>query len=144
MEWTAERVATLRAKWAEGLSASQIARELGGGATRNSVIGKVHRLRMTKRVTPTKTFRPKRRRPAACDRIAGPKIKDKPLPTPTPAPIPPLNVPILDVSPFQCRAVVDTTEWGNAKLCGHVVAEGSWCAAHAAMFFNLVERKRAA
>ena len=42
-EWTAEREDTLRRMWAEGKSASAIARELGG-VTRNGVIGKVHRL----------------------------------------------------------------------------------------------------
>ena len=43
MGWTDERVELLKRLWAEGLSASQIARELGG-VTRNAVIGKVHRL----------------------------------------------------------------------------------------------------
>ena len=43
MGWTEERVALLTKLWADGLSASQIAAELGG-ITRNAVIGKVHRL----------------------------------------------------------------------------------------------------
>lgn len=43
MSWTDERVEGLKALWAFGLSASQIARILGG-VTRNAVIGKVHRL----------------------------------------------------------------------------------------------------
>lgn len=42
--WTEDRVAALSNLIAEGLSASQIARELGGGLTRNAVIGKAHRL----------------------------------------------------------------------------------------------------
>lgn len=41
--WTDERVAFLRKRWAEGDSASQIAKKLGG-VTRNAVIGKTHRL----------------------------------------------------------------------------------------------------
>ena len=44
MSWTDERVELLKKLWSQGLSASQIAAELGGGVTRNSVIGKVHRL----------------------------------------------------------------------------------------------------
>jgi GcrA cell cycle regulator len=36
--------------WAEGQSASQIAKELGG-VTRNAVIGKVHRLGLSNRVS---------------------------------------------------------------------------------------------
>ena len=49
MSWTDERVETLKTMWAEGKSASQIAKELGG-VTRNAVIGKVHRLGLSNRV----------------------------------------------------------------------------------------------
>jgi len=48
MSWTEERVETLKTMWAEGKSASQIAKELGG-VTRNAVIGKVHRLGLSNR-----------------------------------------------------------------------------------------------
>jgi GcrA cell cycle regulator len=48
MTWTDERVETLKTMWAEGKSASQIAKELGG-ITRNAVIGKVHRLGLSNR-----------------------------------------------------------------------------------------------
>lgn len=46
--WTDERVELLRKLWAEGLSASQIATQLGG-VSRNAVIGKVHRLKLSAR-----------------------------------------------------------------------------------------------
>lgn len=49
MSWTDERVETLKRMWAEGASASQIAKELGQ-VTRNAVIGKVHRLGLSNRV----------------------------------------------------------------------------------------------
>ena len=49
MSWTDDRVETLKRMWAEGQSASQIAKELGG-VTRNAVIGKVHRLGLSNRV----------------------------------------------------------------------------------------------
>lgn len=49
MSWTDERVETLKRMWADGQSASQIAKELGG-VTRNAVIGKVHRLGLSNRV----------------------------------------------------------------------------------------------
>lgn len=49
MSWTDERVETLKKMWADGQSASQIAKELGG-VTRNAVIGKVHRLGLSNRV----------------------------------------------------------------------------------------------
>ena len=53
MAWTDDRVEILKKLWAEGLSASQIARELGD-VTRNAVIGKVHRLGLAGRASPTK------------------------------------------------------------------------------------------
>lgn len=43
INWTDERVEKLKKLWADGLSASQIAAQLGG-VSRNAVIGKVHRL----------------------------------------------------------------------------------------------------
>ena len=52
MSWTDERVELLKKMWAEGQSASQIAKELGG-VTRNAVIGKVHRLGLSNRSTTT-------------------------------------------------------------------------------------------
>ncbi len=51
MNWTDERVELLRKLWSEGLSASQIAAQLGS-VTRNAVIGKVHRLKLTGRAKP--------------------------------------------------------------------------------------------
>ncbi|WP_455482065.1 GcrA family cell cycle regulator [Bartonella sp. B35(2025)] len=45
MGWTCERVELLKKFWSEGLSASQIAAQLGG-VSRNAVIGKVHRLKL--------------------------------------------------------------------------------------------------
>lgn len=50
MSWTDERVEQLKTLWGEGHSASQIAKTLGG-VTRNAVIGKVHRLKLSNRNT---------------------------------------------------------------------------------------------
>ncbi len=48
MSWTDERVDKLKELWGEGMSASQIAKVMGG-VTRNAVIGKVHRLGLSNR-----------------------------------------------------------------------------------------------
>lgn len=63
MAWTDERVELLKKLWAEGLSARQIADQLGG-VTRNAVIGKVHRLGLSGRATTSrpKTMRPRKKR----------------------------------------------------------------------------------
>lgn len=58
MSWTDERVEKLKELWAEGQTASQIAKALGG-VSRNAVIGKVHRLGLSNRTAAAK--------PAAAD-----------------------------------------------------------------------------
>ena len=50
MSWTDDRVEKLKELWSDGMSASQIAKALGG-VTRNAVIGKVHRLGLSNRGT---------------------------------------------------------------------------------------------
>src|SRR5712675_2712287 len=64
MGWTEERVALLTKLWADGLSASQIAAELGG-ITRNAVIGKVHRLGLSGRAKSPSSTSPRPRKPRA-------------------------------------------------------------------------------
>lgn len=56
MGWTDERVDLLKKLWQDGLSASQISKQLGG-VTRNAVIGKVHRLGLSGRGAPSKPQR---------------------------------------------------------------------------------------
>ena len=55
MRWTAEREEKLKQLWKKGHSGSQIARVLGDGATRNSVLGKAFRLKLQTRVVTKKT-----------------------------------------------------------------------------------------
>ena len=67
MSWTDERVELLKKLWADGLSASQIAAELGG-ITRNAVSGKVHRLGLSGRAKSPSSAAPRwdpRSRPPA-------------------------------------------------------------------------------
>ena len=64
MSWTDERVELLKKLWADGLSASQIAGELGG-ITRNAVIGKVHRLGLSGRAKAPSSSVPRQRKPRA-------------------------------------------------------------------------------
>ena len=103
MSWTDERVETLKKMWAEGQSASQIAKELGG-VTRNAVIGKVHRLGLSNRVGPgtpaedegtaasaTTTAAPS---PAAPAKPAPAPRAVAPEPAPRPAPAAPAPQPV--------------------------------------------------
>ncbi|PWB83529.1 MAG: GcrA cell cycle regulator [Methylocystaceae bacterium] len=63
MSWTDERVELLRKLWNEGLSASQVAAEIGAGITRNAVIGKIHRLGLSQRAKTPIAARPRVAKP---------------------------------------------------------------------------------
>lgn len=85
-DWTDERIEILKALYKDGLSASQIAAELGG-ISRNAVIGKCHRLGLTGR--PRKSSAPKQPRAqrrasgfARSDNRLEPIVKTMPLPKP--------------------------------------------------------------
>ena len=42
--WTDERIAYVAERWSQGVTARQIAQELGGGISHSAVMGKIHRL----------------------------------------------------------------------------------------------------
>lgn len=84
MSWTDERIDSLRAMWEKGLTASQIAEELGG-VSRNAVIGKAHRLGLKSRPSPVKSADKTKVAKAA----AAPKAA--PAPTPVAAPAAPVR-----------------------------------------------------
>ena len=50
MSWTEERVKKLKELWGKGSTASQIAEIIGGGVSRNAVIGKAHRLSLSAKI----------------------------------------------------------------------------------------------
>ena len=75
MSWTDQRIDQLKALWDKGLTASQIAEELGG-VSRNAVIGKAHRLGLKSRPSPVKAN--------DADKKAAPK-KAAPAAAPAPA-----------------------------------------------------------
>ncbi len=75
LDWSAERIALLKRRWAEGLSASTIARELGPGVSRCAVLGKVHRLKLVQPEFKRRHFRKERarKRPRAPRPVARPR-----------------------------------------------------------------------
>ena len=84
MSWTDERVDKLKELWAEGMSASQIAKVMGG-VTRNAVIGKVHRLGLSNRGGPGAEEGARSVEPIA---VAKPAPAPAPEPALEPAPAP--------------------------------------------------------
>ncbi|MFN3944561.1 MAG: GcrA family cell cycle regulator [Allosphingosinicella sp.] len=107
MSWTDERIDRLKELWTRGMTASQIADELGG-VSRNAVIGKAHRLGLQSRPSPVKANEePAKEKeaeaaapapsPAAAPASPAPEPKPapaaaapepKPAPAPAPAPAP--------------------------------------------------------
>ncbi len=79
MSWTDERIDQLRTMWDKGMSASQIAEQLGGAITRNAVIGKAHRLGLKSRPSPVKAE-------GAASVAAAPRPKPSSVSPPPPPP----------------------------------------------------------
>jgi GcrA cell cycle regulator len=71
VSWTEERIDTLKKMWDSGLTATQIAEELGG-VSRNAVIGKAHRLGLQSRPSPVKPNEPKAEAAAPAPKPAAP------------------------------------------------------------------------
>ena len=83
MSWTDERIERLKSLWTNGMTASQIADELGG-VSRNAVIGKAHRLGLQSRPSPVKPNDPL---PAPAE--VQPKPAVSPIAHPVEQPAPP-------------------------------------------------------
>ncbi len=145
--WTDERVETLGKLWRDGLSASQIARSLGG-VTRNAVIGKIHRLGLSGRTTP---HVPGARRPEAG---RGERRLRRPSPPPAARTFRESTAVVAVVSPLpdtglatvvsvrfgQCRWPMGDPLSDGFRLCGRDTRRGAYCAAHGALAYRPVER----
>lgn len=149
MNWTDERVELLKKLWAEGLSASQIAAELGG-ITRNAVIGKVHRLSLSGRAKPAGGPRPRRPRAPRAPRAPRPatigntalKLERAPLPRRLPVledvvvPIP-LKKSILELNEHTCRWPLGDPTEEAFSFCGHEPREsGPYCEYHSRVAYH--------
>lgn len=141
MAWTEERVAILKVLWAEGLSASQIATQLGA-VTRNAVIGKVHRLGLAGRATPShpatknsprKTqIRERKTAPTNYNRKSR-ATKSAPV-TPSLDALPMANgeyATILTIRDHMCKWPIGDPTSNNFRFCGRkVTAKETYCKAH--------------
>lgn len=87
MSWTEERIDTLKKMWDSGLTATQIAEELGG-VSRNAVIGKAHRLGLQSRPSPVKPNEPKAEAAAPAAPAPRPAAPVAPTPRAPAAPAP--------------------------------------------------------
>lgn len=128
--WTSEFVAILRELILDrDKSSAIIARELshrtGLHFTRNSIIGKMHRLKMEKRNSNSHV---NLRKPY----LNGHKRKSSKQPATTivlPIDVP-LMLSIVEVGPKQCRWPCTPSDAPLILFCGHPTERGSWCALH--------------
>jgi GcrA cell cycle regulator len=101
MSWTDERINQLKTMWEKGMTASQIAEELGG-VSRNAVIGKAHRLDLQSRPSPVKGVDGEtsaRGEPRKAASAAKPKADAAPARVSAPAPPPAPPRPATAVNP---------------------------------------------
>lgn len=154
--WTDDRVGALKKLWLEGQSASQIAKQLGGGVTRNAVIGKVHRLGLSGRAAPSQpartatSFRTTRPRPAApaatpaqAPQPSAPRhleaVSSKPVPpTPPAAPIPDLpgTATVMTLGAHMCKWPIGDPSSREFSFCGRRASEGVYCVEHARVAYQ--------
>jgi GcrA cell cycle regulator len=150
MGWTDERVTVLKKLWLEGLSASQIAKQLGG-VTRNAVIGKVHRLGLSGRAAPSQpsrpAYRPQRPRPAAPVQVSAPAPRraEPVMRAQVPAPMPDLpgTATVLTLGAHMCKWPIGDPSGGDFSFCGRrTQAEGPYCVEHARVAYQPPQKKK--
>ena len=114
MAWTDERIAQLKAGWEGGMTASQIAEQLGEGVTRNAVIGKAHRLGLESRPSPVKASEDAEAAPAAPVAAAA---APAPAPAAAPAPVPVAARPVAKKPARTGKAAKTSLLDLNEKIC---------------------------
>jgi len=161
MSWTEERVSRLTKLWADGLSASQVAADLGG-VTRNAVIGKVHRLGLSGRAKPaasrvkrqtrsntgyaaTRTTRaaPRTRGATALKMDVDAEIRF------TPKPVEDVVIPIsrkltlMQLSEKTCKWPTGDPQRPDFSFCGHNSKEATpYCEFHSKLAFQPASERR--
>ena len=170
MGWTEQQIQTLKKMWGNGHSASDIAKYLGGGVTRNAVIGKAHRLKLSASaaaarttleppskvngvvVTSIKKISKKGASPRAMLRTMQPvqTIADtapRPLVRePLPRSIDMIKrsegIPVTKAGERHCRWPIGDPRSPDFRFCGCETVEGlPYCTDHARIAYQTVSRK---
>lgn len=162
--WTQERVELLTKLWADGLSASQIAAQIGG-VTRNAVIGKVHRLGLSGRAktsSPSAQQRPRKASRPPSHPLQRPSAEGPGAPAPAistaalalaPEPDPLISediavpisqrVTIMELRESMCRWPMGDPTTPEFRFCGaRSVTALPYCAHHARMAYQPAADRR--
>ena len=137
MAWTDEQVEQLRQMWAEGLTANEIAKRLN--VTKNSIVGKVHRLCLTARPSPIKFKDAETNNPDA----NGNKYQSAPDMFENQVSLPdkktccePENIKLVDLDSHTCRWPIGDPRDEDFCFCGKKVHTGqTYCDEHSQMAY---------
>lgn len=134
MSWTDDRVALLKKLWTEGKTAAEIAKELGG-VTRNAVIGKAHRLKLSNRVSPIQ----QNKKPAAPKKkVEAPSTKEILLNDADRE-----TVALIDLGARECRWPIGDPRDENFGFCGCPALAGlPYCLEHSKVAYQAATRNR--
>lgn len=145
--WAPAMDAKLRALWATGIPASQIATKMH--KTRNSVIGRAHRLKLARRRNPgNRAPRPVREprvkrvvvmKPRPVKNVESANIKGN-----SPHPLPSIptarNLGLMDLTDAACRFPIGD---GPYTFCGHETKPGSpYCEGHHTLCYQPADERR--
>lgn len=162
MAWTDEMIAELKKLWQEGVTTGEIGKRLN--VSKNSIVGKVHRLGLSGRPSPIKrkdadanaTPAPKAEKKLAAPKPQKNKVEKNNEPKPVKVevvketevefiPIPPVekvpskagqNVSLTDLDNHTCRWPIGDPKDDNFHFCGNKVRIGqTYCDEHAAIAY---------
>ena len=137
MGWTDESVEKLRRLWMQGLTANEIAKQLG--VTKNAIVGKVHRLCLTARPSPIKvkeqeeeisevTVNEEIEEGASCEFNAKAAAKQRAEEL--------TNIKLVDLDSHTCRWPIGDPRDDDFCFCGKKVRSGqTYCDEHSVMAY---------
>ena len=138
MSWSDDRVDIVKKLWGEGKTAAEIAKQLGDGVTRNAVIGKAHRLKLSSRVSPIQQNTKKKKVASDIPRIVvkrapqlrQPEFKGK-------------EVSMAELTEKMCRWPSGDPQSEEFSFCGCTVVENiPYCSTHAQLAYQVTSRAK--
>jgi GcrA cell cycle regulator len=164
MSWTNERIELLQKLWLEGWSASRIAGELAHGITRNTVIGKVYRLGLSRGAKELpgnvpaspphhKALRHPAHRHANSPQVVGntalalhPFVIEAAAPQTVRDVVVPISEPvtIVELRESMCRWPIGDPAQSEFRFCGakKLPGQGPYCACHAGIAYQTQHDRR--
>ena len=146
MAWTPEMIENLKNLWLSGTTTNEIAKTLG--LSKNSVVGKVHRLNLEARPSPIKKKEELKKKktakklPQQHQKTAEKQTKSEPKPDNTPKTQKKLGLKLSELDSHTCRWPLGDPKDENFCFCGQKVRAGqTYCDEHAAIAYVKPSKK---